>query len=273
MEQQDWTNAVKARANRLIAGKPCAACSKAFLLGDEVVTCPQCGGVSHDICWARQNGCAACAQAAGPAPVPPLNPAPAASAPAASAEFTRCRMCAEAIPADTVECPYCGELIDDEQETSLPRSFVVTAGSLIPDEVVLRIAGSRLNLVTAGGDVWASAVRESVILKKRKLIVMFDGRKYKYRINDIGWVIVNHWLTGEHVRRTSVAAKDALWTAIALAILLSILGPVLGVFYAVKALRAIWPHREHVKGAGYAIAAIALSVVVFAGWIVLMIYS
>jgi len=270
MEQQDWTDAVKARANRMVAGKPCTACSKAFLLGDEVVTCPQCSSVSHSGCWAQHNGCAACAKAQ-PAEQAQNDFSVAAFASAASTEMIHCPMCAEEVPADAAECPYCGELMDDEQRKSLPRSFIVKAGSLVPDNVIMRIAGGRLNVMTAGGDMQASANRESVVLKKRKLIVVFDDRKHKYRIDDIGWVIVNHWLTGEYVRRTSVAAKDALHTAIAGILVFQVILPIFGIVYGIKAWRAIRRHPEHLTGTGYAIAAIVLSVLVLVGSWVLVI--
>jgi len=60
--------AAVARANRAVAGKPCPACGKEVMLGDEIVACVTCGEPSHAACWEARGGCAspACAQVQAP---------------------------------------------------------------------------------------------------------------------------------------------------------------------------------------------------------------
>jgi len=219
------------RANRPLAGTPCPACGREVLLGEEVVRCPDCGGVSHSGCWQQRGGCAA----------PTCAPAPAApGAILVAAAVKVCPACAENIPADAVVCPYCSEsLTGPGVGVAVPTTFKAPTGGVFARTWHFTNAGDELiaQLPRKGKEIRVrrEEAPHAVVLTKRRLIITVDGKRTKFNIGDIGHVATAYWLTGRVTPRTSSVAKDALVSAIVGIFLFQI---ILGIWALVQAGRA-----------------------------------
>lgn len=86
------------RANRRVAGNPCALCQVPFTLGEDMRNCPGCGAMLHLACWNKFGGCVSrtCAYSF-----------PAASAVPALTSTTSDSL----VPHDVVRCT-CGRVSD-----------------------------------------------------------------------------------------------------------------------------------------------------------------
>ena len=62
------------KANKKVAGQPCAICARPVALGDQIHNCPSCHSINHDACWKQSGGCASLSCSAV---AKPQRPAPA----------------------------------------------------------------------------------------------------------------------------------------------------------------------------------------------------
>ena len=256
------------RANRALAGKPCPACGREVLLGDEVVQCPQCALPSHADCWEQRRGCAA------PACAPRLQAAqPAPGLIPIQGQTKACPACAEQIPASANVCPYCMEPLDERGLAAhgLPAGF---------EGKVIRFIGSESWQFSIRGDelvgrgpgevrVARSEAHHRVVLKKRGAfthrntlrITEADGKSRTFALDDLAVVIAESWLTGEPpAPRTCPEATDALICALVAPLCCIILGPVT-LFKAVRARKMIQDNPRVFTGGGIALAALIMSVI------------
>jgi len=247
------------RANRAVAGKPCPACGREVMLGDEIVACTTCGEPSHAACWQARGDCAspACAQVQAPSGQAEPRPTPL------QGSTIPCPACAEQIPADAKVCPYCAEPTGEEAGPgpAVPRDFEAKSGffgskwriRVTQGEIVARSPNGRTEMRVRHAD----AARD-VTLKKRKLILRADGRKRTFLVDDFAGAAVSYWIHRRVVPLPSVLASDALSHAIVgIFIFRPILGTV-GIVQGIMALQRIKNHPELFTGRGKAIAAIVI---------------
>ena len=252
------------RANRLLAGRPCPACGEDILLGDEVVRCARCDGVSHSGCWRERGGCASQAcQAGGIMGSATLEPS--------TAQPTEpCRACAEQIPVDAKFCPFCSEPVGGVL-ADMPNAFIAKKGAFCTKAWSFRIAGDELVGTSPKADQEIRSKRDDVILKKRKFIIKTDELRARFTIDDIGYIAVDYWLTGKVTPRTSVLATDALSAAI-VGICFCVLLEPLALVRGYRATKTIDRYPHALTGRGLATAAKIIAIVymiVFATLLVL----
>lgn len=109
------------KANKRVAGQPCAICARTINLGEPIHNCPACSSVNHDACWKQSGGCASIScritrpssqpagsfagthdyQAGAMATTPPAGSVP-------------CRWCKEPIMRGARKCKHCNEFQRDE---------------------------------------------------------------------------------------------------------------------------------------------------------------
>ena len=46
------------KANMFHSGSTCPFCQEAITEGQQIIICPDCGCIQHDLCWGHNNGCA-----------------------------------------------------------------------------------------------------------------------------------------------------------------------------------------------------------------------
>jgi Prokaryotic RING finger family 1 len=92
------------RANKAIAGKPCAACDKQISLGDELAVCKACDAPHHLRCYADNGGCVmgGCVNA-------PLQRLRAERSPVevGAAGIRMCPSCHSMVSESESQCPHC----------------------------------------------------------------------------------------------------------------------------------------------------------------------
>ena len=93
------------KANRLIEGKPCAACGRTFVFGDDAAVCTACEALHDGRCWDERGGCAGagCVNA-------PLERLAAPTRGGATSAAT------EEVPPGKKLCPHCGRLMGVRME-------------------------------------------------------------------------------------------------------------------------------------------------------------
>jgi hypothetical protein len=89
------------KANKLIAGKDCPACSAAINLGADVHNCEQCGTSHHASCW-DSGGCASGCTVG-------KKKTKAAADEGEGGDTQPCKFCGEAIKVGARKCRHCGE--------------------------------------------------------------------------------------------------------------------------------------------------------------------
>jgi hypothetical protein len=203
-------------AGRELAGQACPGCQKRIFLGDEVIQCSRCGVASHLPCWKKHEGCSSeiCVP---PAAVPDV---PEAEVPAGTVP---CPVCAEPIPEDANVCPYCAEPIGigmappgamaATMGVNLPTSFQTAAGqkwsfSIQDDQLIGQSLRGGEQIRLSRHDV------SRISISGRSLIITTGQSRQKFKLEDIGLVAVEHWLSGQLRPRTSYLAKEALVNAI-----------------------------------------------------------
>ena len=246
------------RANRAVAGKPCPACGREVMLGDEIVACTTCGEASHAACWEARGGCASPACAQGQAPSPQAEPRPTPL----QGGTIPCPACAEQIRADAKVCPYCSEPLDaSSEEWPMPREFQAKSGffgrkwriQLQDEELVATALNGRDEMRVRRAD----AARD-VILNKRKLVLHADRRKRRFMVDDLGNAAIRFWISRRAVPEPSILARDALMQGI---VGIFIFRPILGtaaIVQGIMALQLIKRHPRLFMGRGSAIAAIVI---------------
>jgi hypothetical protein len=240
-------------ADHSIDGSFCPACQKKIFLGDEVIRCAACGTVSHVHCFREKEGCrsATCApqqEAAGVQDAAPY-----------SGDTVPCPMCAEQIPADAEVCPLCSEPL-----TAAVGGFVDR--HLMPTTFISSQAAKKWTFNLSANELTARAGKKYVSvsrseapsvteLKGRNLIIIQGGKRTKIMLDDIAYLAVEQWLTGDCTPRASAIAKDALITAIVGIFCCQI---VLGIYALVRAGHAqaeIRQYPELITGEGMVLAA------------------
>jgi len=114
------------KANRAIAGRVCAYCSRDIELGDAVFNCPDCGTTMHEACYNMLGACIdpSCGSTAGEggfALADHVAPPKPWAAPTGNTK--ECRFCGEAIQISARKCRYCGEFQDQvERDRRAARS-------------------------------------------------------------------------------------------------------------------------------------------------------
>ena len=256
------------RANRVLAGKPCPACGREVLLGEEVVRCTRCGEVNHARCWQSVGGCSAatCSEikVAAARDLPTATPAPTGTA---SAAHTKpCRVCAEQIPYYATVCPFCSESQTWAYPVpAAPAQFatIFTAKSrgtwsfqLTPGELV-GVSPRRDEEIRVRRE---EALREIALLK-RKFFIQKDGARRAFRVGEEAGLALEYWLTGAVAPRTCRFASEALVWAILAWMLCPILGDIFALIDAGKAKRMIDRNPTVFTGRGMATAATVLAIV------------
>jgi hypothetical protein len=259
------------RANRQVAGKPCTACGGEILLGDEVVLCPKCRGQHHRACWEQRGACAspACAPAEKAAGLVPE------AVPVESTPKRACPACGEQIPAAARMCPFCSESL--VADSKAPRSFMVKKPGFF--------GGSLWNFAIVGDELVGSSpgLPEihvphdrgplDVIVKKRQLIIVANGKKNKFMLaDDIGPVVLTYWMTGELKPIPSFTAGEALSFAILGIFILQIILQPLALYKANQASNQIKAYPELLTGKGKVLAVriIALTLIGLLGLICIL---
>jgi len=113
------------KANKRVAGQPCAICGRIINLGEPIHNCPACQSINHDSCWKQSGGCAACSSSRPSAQLAPSRSMTsggfddmegAMSKPAApgGANMVPCRWCKEPIMRGARKCKHCNEFQRDE---------------------------------------------------------------------------------------------------------------------------------------------------------------
>ena len=130
------------KANKKVAGQPCAICARPVALGDQIHNCPSCHSINHDACWKQSGGCASLSCSAV---AKPQRPAPASISggmggmagmddmggsmaslgPGPSQGSIPCRWCKEPIMRGARKCKHCNEFQrDEDRETQKPNAWV-----------------------------------------------------------------------------------------------------------------------------------------------------
>lgn len=130
------------KANKKVAGQPCAICARPVALGEQIHNCPSCHSINHDACWKQSGGCTSlsCSAAAkSQRPAPPglsggmggmsgmddMSGAMASPGPGPSQGSVPCRWCKEPIMRGARKCKHCNEFQrDEDRETQKPNAWV-----------------------------------------------------------------------------------------------------------------------------------------------------
>jgi len=234
------------KANRVLAGKACPQCKIEVLLGEEVVLCDRCEAIHHAHCWLENGGCSSsrCVDPNAEGDSPSNRPCPA---------------CAERIPVDSKECPYCAEPIEgDDGGGLLPVSFTTGQGDLFVPKWNFTASSTELVGSYPGkGEIQVprDRARSEITLTPRKMVIVVDGKRRKFTLDDIGHMAMRCFLNGTAEQKSSVVARDALIYAIVGMFCCQI---VLGPYAIIRAGRAkemmnLYP--EGISGRGIATAA------------------
>jgi hypothetical protein len=122
------------KANKRVAGQPCAICARIINLGEPIHNCPSCQSINHDSCWKQSGGCPACSTSrpsAQAAPGPNLSRSGfddmegAMAKPGApgGANMIPCRWCKEPIMRGARKCKHCNEFQRDEDREMNAKAF------------------------------------------------------------------------------------------------------------------------------------------------------
>lgn len=113
------------KANKRVAGQPCAICARPVNLGEQIHNCPSCHSINHDACWRQSGGCTSisCRPAQAQAPAPAggamYEPPAAHASGAPGANMVPCRWCKEPIMRGARKCKHCNEFQrDEDRETN-----------------------------------------------------------------------------------------------------------------------------------------------------------
>ncbi len=133
------------KANKKVAGQPCAICARPVALGEQIHNCPSCHSINHDACWKQSGGCTSRSCSAGAKPQRPapsgfsggtgnmggmsgmdeMGGAMASSGPGPSQGSIPCRWCKEPIMRGARKCKHCNEFQrDEDREAQKPNAWV-----------------------------------------------------------------------------------------------------------------------------------------------------
>ncbi len=117
------------KANKKVAGQPCAICARPINLGEQIHNCPNCHSINHDACWRQSGGCTSISCRSPQAAARPQVPAAASAvyepppqahgAGAPGGNMVPCRWCKEPIMRGARKCKHCNEFQrDEDRETN-----------------------------------------------------------------------------------------------------------------------------------------------------------
>jgi hypothetical protein len=178
-----------------------------------------------------------------------------------------CPVCAEDIPVDTVICPYCSEHLTGPGG-SVPLARYDLPTQFRTEEPLSR----RWNISLRDDELIATSKQEELRvpraeagsllqLDKRRIIIAAGAKPTKIALDDVGYLAVEHWMTGRATPRTSQVAKDALIYAIVGIFCCQIVLGVLAVYRANTASKQIKAHPELLSGQGMATAAFVIGII------------
>jgi len=122
------------KANKRVAGQPCAVCARIINLGEPIHNCPTCQSINHDTCWKQSGGCPACSSSrpsahASPSRAPSsggfddMDGAMAKPGAPGGANMVPCRWCKEPIMRGARKCKHCNEFQRDEDRETNTKAF------------------------------------------------------------------------------------------------------------------------------------------------------
>ncbi|PKL45317.1 MAG: hypothetical protein CVV42_18765 [Candidatus Riflebacteria bacterium HGW-Riflebacteria-2] len=122
------------KANKRVAGQPCAICSRIINLGEPIHNCPTCQSINHDSCWKQNGGCPSCSSSLPSTHVQPgssisgggfddMNGAMAKPAAPGGTNMVPCRWCKEPIMRGARKCKHCNEFQRDEDRETNTKAY------------------------------------------------------------------------------------------------------------------------------------------------------
>jgi predicted RNA-binding Zn-ribbon protein involved in translation (DUF1610 family) len=167
------------RANRKVVENTCSICGRGFSLGDEVYSCPQCGGFHHAPCWDSRHSCAPAERAA---------------------DEKNCPSCGQIIKQEALKCRHCGavlnaELVSRIEPATIPPEVVQNVNKLANRSLTLSIIGLFICGPILGGFAIAKANEAFKTLKEFPDAAELISARRKTKAGAIiGWSAAVLWL-------------------------------------------------------------------------------